>query len=78
MTVNTQKFPGVAQAAALDAAAADVLTASQAAWLASRRLPARGWPAYESLKRRFIRQFPDATEEQYTAAMDRIAEMAGV
>ena len=56
------------------------LTASQAAWLTSRRLTGeRGsWREYEALKQAFVNSFPDVTPAQYVAAMDRIAEMVGV
>lgn len=36
------------------------------------------WPAYERLKRDFVRQCPDATPDEYERAMQVIARAAGV
>jgi hypothetical protein len=36
------------------------------------------WPAYERLKRDFVRQCPDATQSEYEQAMRAIARAAGV
>ena len=68
-----------AQAAALDAAAADVLTASQRAWLTSQRVDrAERWKAYARLQRAFRERFPDATERQKQIVGHRLAELLGV
>jgi len=68
-----------AQAAALDAAAADVLTASQRAWLTSQRVDrADRWKAYARLQRAFRERFPDATERQKQIVGHRLAELLGV
>ena len=36
------------------------------------------WSLYEALKAEFRRAFPEATEQQYAIAMQRIARAAGV
>ncbi len=70
----------VAQAAALDAAAAEVLSPAHRAWLTTRRIVRQDnrWASYRRLQREFREQFPDATSRQHEIAMHRLAELLGV
>ena len=40
--------------------------------------PERGWYTYEVLKTRFVDAHPNASPDEYDAAMARIARLAGV
>lgn len=66
-----------AQAAALDAAAAEALSPAQRAWLTSQRVDRAGdrWKAYRRHQAAFRSQFPDATERQKQIVGHRLAEL---
>lgn len=49
-----------------------------AAVIGAARADGPDWPAYERLKRDFVRQCPDATPDEYESAMRAIALAAGV
>lgn len=51
---------------------------SLAAVIGAARADRPSWPAYERLKRDFVRQCPDATPDEYDSAMQAIARAAGV
>lgn len=70
----------VAQAAALDAAAAEVLSPAHREFLTTQQVDRSGnrWKAYARLQRAFREQFPDATEQQKQIAGHRLAEFLGV
>lgn len=38
----------------------------------------RNWTLYETLKRDFVRQFPEVSPDEYARAMQAIARAAGV
>ena len=46
--------------------------------LHAQRSAPPSWALYEALKAEFSRAFPEATQQQYASAMQRIARAAGV
>lgn len=49
-----------------------------AAVIGAARADGPDWPAYERLKRDFVRQCPDATPQEYERVMRAVARAAGV
>ena len=70
----------VAQAAALDAAAAEVLSPAHREFLTTQQVDRsrNRWKAYARLQRAFRERFPDATERQKQIVGHRLAELLGV